>query len=178
MGFAISWLAVHGDTEASVLASLGLEKTGETEEVPESEWCSARVGEWTLVWSNSYEPVRFRNAPSKLKGEVVVCDVEEHVMFVSASAFKDGTLSWRIVHESERARDHLAIEGKPPESFGRIQAEELARVNEDREVDFIFEIPVRVAQEAVGFRHDTGPTPVFNILRAVASETKSKWKFW
>jgi len=99
-------------------------------------------------------------------------------MFVSASAFSDGALSWRIVHDAQKARDHLAIEGKPPESFDRIRAEELARVNQDHEVDFIFEIPVRMAQEVIGFRHDAGPTPVFNILRAVASETKPKWKFW
>jgi len=33
MGYAISWLAVRGSAELSVLSSLGLEKTGETEEI-------------------------------------------------------------------------------------------------------------------------------------------------
>lgn len=177
MGFAVSWLAVRNNNEASVLASLGLEKTGETEEFPESDWCSTGLGEWIVVWSNSFEPDRFRRAPSKLKGEVIVCDVEEHVMFVSTSAFRDGTLVWRIVHDAQQALDHLTVEGKPPEALARVRAEEVARVNEDRDVDFIFEIPVRMAQEVVGFRHDAGSEPVFDTLR-VTSGAKPRWKFW
>ncbi len=178
MGYSNSCLAVRGFTEEFVLSSLGLEKTVERAGPGRRDWGCARVGDWTIVWSPRCEPRTFRDASSKFKGEVVLCDVEEHVMFVSASAFSDGTLSWRIAHDAQKARDHLAIAGKPPESFDRIRAEELARVNQDREVDFIFEIPVRMAQEVIGFRHDAGPTPVFNILRAVASETKPKWKFW
>jgi len=90
-------------------------------------------------------------------------------MFVSAAAFNDATLSWRIVHDAQQAHDHLAVEGKPPESLVRIQAEQLARVGDDREVDFVFEIPVRVAQEVVGFRHEEGAsTWAFGVLRQVA----------
>jgi hypothetical protein len=180
MGYAISWLAVRGSAESSVLSSLGLENTGETEEISESDWCSAQLGDWILVWSNSYEPARFRHAPSKLKGEVLMCDVEEHVMFVSVSAFNHGIQSWRIVHDAQLSRDHLIVEGNPPESFGRIRDEELARVESDREVDFIFEIPVRMAQELVGFRHDAGEEPEFSVLRSIAPVQKSSsgWKFW
>ncbi len=177
MGFAISWLAVRSNTEASALSVLGLEKTGETEEIPESDWCSTRLGEWTIVWSNSCGPAGFRDAPSKLKGEVIVCDVEEHVMFVSACAFKDGVLDWRVVHDAQKAQDHLTVEGTPPESFVHIRAEEFAHVGEDPDVDFIFEIPVRMAQEVVGFRHDQDSGTVFDILR-VTSQPKPKWKFW
>jgi|SRR3954469_20608667 hypothetical protein len=180
MGYAISWLAVRGSAESSVLGSLGLEKTGETEEIPESDWCNAQLGDWIIVWSNRMGPSKFRDAPSKLTGEVVICDVEEHVMFVSASAFNNGVRSWRIVHDAQQSRDHLIVEGNPPESFIRIRDEELARVESDREVDFVFEIPVRMAQELVGFRHDAGPEPEFSVLRSAASGQNSSpgWKFW
>ena len=174
MGFSISWLAVRSNNDTSVLATLGLEKTGETEEFPESDWCSTRVGEWMVVWSNSHEPSRFRDAPAKLKVEVVICDVEEHVMFASTSAFKDGALLWRVVHDAQLGQDHLAIQGTPPDSLVRVQAEQFALVNEDREVDFIFEIPTRIAKEVVGFKHDEEYGSVFDILRV----TKPKWKFW
>ncbi len=180
MGFAISWLAARDTSETSVLASLGPEKTGETEEVPDGNWCSTLVGEWMVIWSNSCEPARFR-APSELKGEVVVCDVEEHVMFASAAAFNDGTLSWRIVHDAQQAQDHLAVEGKPPESLVRIQAEQFARVGDDRRVDFVFEIPIQLAQEVVGFRYDEALVRTFDILQDVVSEMKSKksnLNFW
>jgi hypothetical protein len=174
MGFSISWLAVRNDNDSSVLASLGLEKTGETEEFPGKHWCSTRVGEWTVVWSNSYEPARFRGAPLKLRGEVVICDVEEHVMFASTSAFNDGTLIWRIVHDAQQSQDHLAIMGTPPESLVRIRAEQFARVNKEREVDFIFDIPISMAKEIIGFRYDEEYGSVFDILRI----TKPRWKFW
>jgi len=114
MGFAISWLAVRDRKENSPLDVLGLEKIGETEEIPESEWSTTRIGDWTVVWSDRFEPKKFRDARLKLKGEVIVCDVEEHVMYASVAAFKDGNLSWRIVHDAQQASDHLLLEGAPP----------------------------------------------------------------
>ena len=177
MGYAVSWLAIRGNTESSVLASLGLEKTGETEAVPESDWSTTRVGDWLVIWSNSCQPKRFGDSAAKLHGEVVICDVEEHVMFSSVATFNNGTVSWRVTHDAQQADDHLLIEGQPPESFARIQTEQFARVGEDREVDFIFDIPVRVAQERVGFRHDAASSASFEVLR-VTSGNKPKWKFW
>jgi hypothetical protein len=57
----------------------------------------------------------------------------------------------------------------------RICAEE--GLMEDREVDFIFDIPIRVAQELVGFRHDEAVDRTFEVLRSAAG-SKPKWKFW
>jgi hypothetical protein len=88
MGYAVSWLAIRGNTETSVLASLALEKTGKTGEIAESDWSATRVREWLVVWSNSCQPKRFRDAGSKLPGEVVICDIEEHVMFSSVAFFQ------------------------------------------------------------------------------------------
>lgn len=45
MGFAVSWLAIRDHTEDSVLALFGLEKTGDMEEIAESEWSTTRVGD-------------------------------------------------------------------------------------------------------------------------------------
>jgi hypothetical protein len=177
MGYSISWLAVRDTPEESVLAALGLEKTGEAEEGPKSRWCSKRVNQWTVAWSNSFQPWRFRNAASKFTGEVVVFAVEEHVMFASAAAFSDGRLRWRVAHDEQEARDHLAVEGNPPQSLKHIQAEQLARMPEDPEVNFVIEIPVRLAQEVVGFRYEEGSEGVFDVLR-VSSGTRPKWKFW
>jgi hypothetical protein len=81
------------------------------------------------------------------------------------------------VHDAQQARDHLLVEGQPPESLARIQSEHFARVTEDREVDFIFDIPVRIAQEVVGFRRDTASNTAFEVLR-VTSGNKPKWKCW
>ena len=56
MGYAISWLAIRGNTKSPVLASLGLEKTGGTEEHSRSKWSTTSLGDWVVIWSNSYEP--------------------------------------------------------------------------------------------------------------------------
>jgi hypothetical protein len=177
MGYAVSWLAFRGNTESFVLSSLGLEKTGGTEEIPESDWSTTRVRDWMIIWSNAYEPKRFHHAGSKLNGEVIICDVEEHVMFVSVAALKNGTMNWRIVHDAQQASDHLLVEGQPPESLARIQSEQFARVTEDREVDFIFDIPVRIAQELVGFRHDGTSNTAFEVLRSLRG-TNPNGSFW
>ena len=100
MGYAISWLAARGSSEAAILSVLRLEKTGHSEEIPESDWCSTQIGEWVLIWSNSCQPKRFADAADRLAGTVVRCDVEEHVMFSSAAAFLNGSLKWRVEHLS------------------------------------------------------------------------------
>ena len=177
IGIGVSWLAIRGNTENTVLASLGLEKTGETEEVLENDWSTTRVRDWMVICSNSFGPRRFRDAVSKLSGEVVICDVEEHVMFSSVVDFKNCTVIWRIVHDAQQANDHLLVEGNPPKSLARIQCEQYTRVKDDRDVDFIFDIPIRVAHEVVGFRHDEKVERAFEVLRAT-SGNKPKWKFW
>ena len=99
-------------------------------------------------------------------------------MFVSVAAYENAILNWRIIHDAQKANDHLFVEGKPPESLERIQPEELARVHQDLSVDFIFEIPLRVAKELVGFRHEEA-TGVFEILREISpTKARPRWKFW
>ena len=172
MGYGISWVAIRDNKENALLDALGLEKTGETEDTPDSEWSTTRIGDWTVVWSNGFEPKKFRNARSKLKGEVIICDVEEHIMYSSVAAFKDGDLSWRVWHDAQQTMDHLSIEGSPPKSLPKIQTEEFAHVSES-EADHIFDIPIRLAQELVGFRHDEPGARTFEVLRS-----KPGWKFW
>jgi hypothetical protein len=172
MGYGISWVAVGDNKENALLDVLGLEKTGETEDTPDSEWSTTRIGDWTVVWSNLFEPKKFRHASSKFKGEVIICDVEEHIMYSSVAAFKEGDLSWRVVHNAQQTIDHLSIEGSPPKSLPKIQAEQVALVSEG-EPDHIFDIPIRLAQELVGFRYDEPVARTFEVLRS-----KPGWKFW
>jgi hypothetical protein len=172
MGYGISWVALRDRKENMLLDALGFEKTGETEDTPDSEWSTTRVGDWTVVWSNRFQPKQFHHVRLLLKGEVIICDVEEHIMYSSVVAFKDGDLSWRVVHNAQQTNDHLSIEGSPPESLPKIQTEQSAQVSQD-EADHIFDIPIRLAQELVGFRYDETIGRSFEVLR-----NKPKWKFW
>lgn len=177
MGYSNSWLAVRASEEA-VLSVLALEKTGHRASLGRRDWSGTQIGDWTVIWSPTFEPKRFRDAVLTLDGEVLVLDVEEHVMFVSASLFKDRRLSWRVVHDAQKSPDHLSAEGTPPEPFSGIRDEELARAGSDPDVDFVFEIPVRLAEELVGFRHDGAGMPAFEILKDIHSHLNKWWKFW
>lgn len=90
-------------------------------------------------------------------------------------------MAYKMVPLAERiiwwCSTHLSLEGAPPKSLPKIQTEQFVRVSEDREVNFIFDIPIRVAQEPVGFRHDEAVERTFEVLRSAAG-SRPKWKFW
>ncbi|MCO5052794.1 MAG: hypothetical protein M9920_10870 [Verrucomicrobiae bacterium] len=87
-----------------------------------------------------------------------MCLVEEHIMASSVELWSGGKRKWWLSHEGENGPKGLSIDGELPESFPAIQkAMERAQIAEggdDAGVDFIFEIPLKVAQAIVGFKHD------------------------
>jgi hypothetical protein len=90
--------------------------------------------------------------------EVVLCQVEEHAMASSAELWKGGSRKWWISHRGENGPKGLETEGKLPECFASIreQMEDAQRAEggHDADVDYIFEIPLKVTQALVGFKHD------------------------
>jgi len=87
-----------------------------------------------------------------------MCLVEEHVLASSAEFWSGGTRMWWISHEGENGPKGLLTDGDLPECFSSIRSEmeeaQRAEGGDDADVDYIFEIPLRVAQSMVGFKHD------------------------
>ena len=162
MGFSISWYAVREEGAQQLLDRLGLSPTGETEEIPESLISTARLDTgWRILWYNEYECPFLRHedlAAISNEQEVLMCQVEEHVMASSAEAWSGGKRKWWIGHLGEDGPKGLSVEGDAPECLAPIRREmEAAQRAEDEdaaEVDHLFEIPLRVAQTLVGFKHD------------------------
>jgi hypothetical protein len=90
-------------------------------------------------------------------GSVVGCDEESHVMYSAASEWREGREIWSVVHSSEKARDHLAITGVPPDGWTKIRDEFLEQQHREPQgdVDCIYEIPLTVAEHLVGYRSDS-----------------------
>jgi hypothetical protein len=162
MGYSLSWLAVRGKPPQAVRDDLRFRPTGEREEFPESDLSAVEMPNgWYLVVAQRSELVASDAAITRLSslgGEVVTCFVEEHVMFSSASRWKDGSKTWSVFHNAQDRRDHLDVQGDLPSEFSSIVAElkakqHLADVNK-RRVDFIFEVPVALAHALVGYRYD------------------------
>lgn len=181
MGYSISWCAVRETEAAAFLAELGLSATGKTEEIPESDRCSGRLDTgWRLVWFNDYDPREISDsklATLSVKRELLLCRVEEHCMASSAEYWARGSRAWWIGHEGENGPKGLEVEGLPPAGFPGIRAE-MERQQRDAggdaaDVDYIFEIPLMVAREIAGFKHDEGEEHVidgrYEVLEPVAT---------
>ncbi|MCC6535954.1 MAG: hypothetical protein IT162_00285 [Bryobacterales bacterium] len=183
MGYAISWLAVRQDEETAALAALELIATHVSHHEPDAvhPWYATRTtAGWTVIWSNLYAPERFATFAEAHAGDVIVCDVEEHAMAICLEAYRDGELLWRVEHDAQEGAGHLYVEGAPPPEFAAIRAEILAALP-DPEVDRIFEIPVRLGEAVVGFKHVGGADHRFELLRLAAPArpvSRPWWKLW
>ena len=176
MGFSITWCAVRDGNAQKVLDQLGLSPTGETEDVPESLISTATLATgWRVIWYNEYgcpflRPEDF--AVISNGQDVLMCLVEEHVMASSLELWRDGDRRWWIAHEGEDGPKGLATEGDLPDCLASIRREmedaQRAAGGDAAGVDYIFEIPLRVAQTLVGFKHDEVTEEPFVVLsRAV-----------
>ncbi|HEY5959231.1 MAG TPA: hypothetical protein VIV60_21885 [Polyangiaceae bacterium] len=162
MGFSITWCAVREEGAQRLLEHFGLSPTGETEEFPESLISTTMLNTgWRVIWYNRYGCPFLTTAELSVisnERDVLVCLVEEHVMASSAEFWSDGKCKWSISHEGEDGPKGLSTNGELPESFSSIRSEmeeaQRAAGGLDADVDYIFEIPLKVAQSLVGFKHD------------------------
>lgn len=162
MGFSVSWCAVPEEAAQKLFERLGLSPTGATEEIPESLISAVKLDtEWLVLWYNEYGcPFLGPKDLAALSKEhdVLLCLVEEHVMASSSELWSLGIRKWWISHEGENGPKGLSFEGELPGCFSSIRAEmektQSAAGGDEADADYIFEIPLKVAQSIVGFKHD------------------------
>jgi len=172
MGHSLSWLAVKGKRPRDLHRELGVERTGEREDLPESPIVGAALpGGWYVVVFNEADvdlSDEVLLARVSAGCEIVTCDVEEHVMFSAASGWKDGEERWSVFYDSQVGIEHLATKGELPAAFRSIadeaRNEQDAAGGERAEVDFLFDVPLELARTLTRFRHDeelegTEPAP-------------------
>lgn len=185
MGYVITWCAVRDESADQLLSHFGLYATGETEDDPESRFSMVKLTTgWRLFWSNEYAcPTLTKHLQTfPEEREVVLCQVEEHVMASSAELWKGGSRKWWISHRGENGPKGLETEGELPECFAPIrkQMEDAQRAEggDDADVDYIFEIPLKVAQALVGFKHDENYESVVEGTFAILSDGKREKGFF
>lgn len=186
MGFSITWFAIREQRAKWLLERLGLTPTGESEEVPESliSTCRLQTG-WQILWYNEYDCPWL--VPTELETlsreqELLVCRVEEHVMASSAELWANGSRQWRISHEGEAGPMGLSTDGSLPDCLATIQAEmeeaQRAAGGGNADVDYIFDIPLKVAQCLVGFKHDEDCPALAGAKFEVLKRTAAKKSFF
>lgn len=170
MGFSIRWLAVRGKPADQVLAALRFRFSGETESVAEGKATSIRLpSNWFLILFNDFDdPHMCPQIYSKLseEAEVVTCAVEEHCMFSAASYWRNGAEVWNVEHNSDHSIEHLEVYGEAPDFFAGIRDEWMKKQRLAKPefqgliADYIFEVPVKLAQHMTGFAHNLPDTHV------------------
>lgn len=200
MGYSISWLAILGQNAEAVHEKLGLKQTGQFEEIPGASnpfYGCQLPSERYLIFANDCEYADQQNlAELSQLGDLVVCSADEKQKISAACGWDDGKIVWSIDHDHYHGVEHLQTIGKLPPMFAEIRDRLLTQqAHEDEGVDLVFEIPIEVAQELTGFRHDQEVPGLsekpFEILLApkkkrgnkkrkpqVGESKKSWWQFW
>ncbi len=144
------------------MRQLGLSPTGEIEELPQSLISMARLDTgWRLVWYDEYDcpflQPRDLGALSSDK-EVLLCLVEEHSMASSCEMWSGGERQWRVSHHGDDGPKGLDVDGDLPDSYPAIRREmeeaQIAEGGDHASCDYLFAIPLKVAEALVGFKHD------------------------
>jgi hypothetical protein len=193
MGFAISWVAVHGKSSQQVLDHFGLVRSGSTEEFPEAPLtCATLPSGWFLLFANAFaSPLVSDKSLKDISAgcTAVSCQVEEHVMFSSATCYKNEQLTWHTEHDAQKGIYDLVTKGSTPSQLQAIHAASKQQQDEaggdKADTDYIHDVPVQLAQSITSFRHDqdvvgAGAKP-FEVLESTGKlkpPSKPWWKVW
>jgi hypothetical protein len=160
MGFSISWLAFAELSGSEVLERTGFRDTGVFDEANESRYSLAELPTgWTILFANDFDYGSAEHLVALSAGATVLsCQVEEHIMFSAAHCCEDARPSWSVWHDSQHGRYNLSTQGAPPPALAPIKRQMIAAQDRDGGarsiVDYIFDIPVLLAAELTGYRHD------------------------
>lgn len=189
MGYAISWLAVQGVDPDELLDRLGVRRTGEDDEYFEGPMSGGvlKQGGYLVVANGFDHPIVREDVLAELSQsfELLACGVEEHVMYSSAAGWRNGKATWSLVHDASRGIFDLQVSGEPPAGFAghreRCLADQDAAGGENADVDYFFEIPLLVAKDLTGFKHDEdndGLVQPLEALEPARKPSRSRWRLW
>jgi hypothetical protein len=161
-------------SRGDLLRRLGFRDLGEVDEANEAAFSIAEIPNWTVVFSNDFEYGAAGNIRGLSRGSTVVaCQVEEHVMVSATHCLTNGALSWSVRHDGgEHGPYDLHVDGELPAAFDgikrRLHAEQDADGGAEANVDLGFDIPLELAMDATGYRHDqlqfSWGEPTFTVI--------------
>ena len=189
MGLNCSWIAVQGLKAEEALASLEMEVSEilSPDEIPDALGMAQLPDDWLLfLWGRKAGPVEDKLIGFTASGRAIACEMSETVMFSEARGYEDGAQVWRVTHDPDRDESlySLQTEGAPPAQMEAIvreaKAEQDKEGGEDAGVDFIFDVPLRLAHSVCGFNLSEGDPQdlCFSVLRRVGAEPAKKQGFF
>jgi hypothetical protein len=175
MGIAASWMSVGGLGKAEVLERLGIVETADKICLAE-QWFDRHslggvaelpCGRVLLVarYGDLFQP----ETAAKVSGgaELVMCAMEEHVMYSSAWGYADGQQLWSIDHNPNKNLDGVDVSGSPPTSLAAAIARAKRLDEEEGGADYFFSVPMDVAGEIGRYRADEDLDDFDNVVTLV-----------
>ena len=197
MGVGGAWLAVRGMAPDDVLHALKLKRTGESAELCGKKTAAAALppAGWYVVWDPVGTLDDDQLAAVSVGGEAVACAIEEHAGYYASAHWRDGAQLWQVTRGMDM---ELTTEGALPPSYeplrDRLFAEQKAGDLRNEQIDHTGALPLDLAEELTGFRHDTLPDGMTSLIgdllewdlppappTAPPTRTIPKkpwWKFW
>ncbi|WP_426732559.1 hypothetical protein [Myxococcus faecalis] len=185
MSVSRSWLAAKGISTRKLLEELGLSLSGMSWELDTQEAgiTAARLDSgWFIIY--------FRNHPYQVSDEeilaeasshaelIVSCFVEEHTMYSQAWGFSGGEQLWTLWHDPSEGREHLEVDGTPPECLPAILRANLEKLQayhrqNSFDVDTVFSVPIEVCEALSGFSYNMIPELIDPCLTLFPTRRKS-----
>lgn len=158
MGISLSWVAVEALSAEEALSRLSLGRTATSCAFPfKGVGCHALTANWFLVVAGRCDH-RIASAPSLVAlsagCRAVTCAIEEHVNFASAELWRDGRRIWRVEHQGDEDPENMSSEGQLPQQFHLLLKTVECQDSESLDGHFHMDIPLLLAKEITGFRHD------------------------
>lgn len=175
MGWSLSWVAVQNVPAAEVQAAFGMKATGTLTGLAESPFTGSQLLDGWYVIAADHDFRFIEDATSALIARLgltaVVCGVEEHSMNSTARAWRSGKPVWSVFHDGSGGKRGLEVQGEPPTVIEALkEAALLGYETTPTGVDFMFDVPVGVAEATTGFSHESTELE-FEVLEA--PETKA-----
>jgi hypothetical protein len=171
MGVNLNWLALQGVGKAALLEQLGFAEAGvASDELNVPVACAVLPGGWVVIASWGMELDLDRLLPPASTLALALCgEMDERVMFSRLRAFRDGALVWAVTHDPDKDLDGVSVQGEPPGLLAEVRAELAAEAAADGydDVDYMFDVSVRLGERLCGYRPEA-PRPVeWTILEPI-----------
>jgi hypothetical protein len=191
MGRSLSWFALSGMAPAALLDELQLVRSGQTTDHPgRGIHCATLPGGAVLLHVDDADS-RLTAAPVlaalSRHGQLIACRAEEHVMFSAAACYRGGALAWSVEHDAQQDICHLAVAGAAPDELAAMRAAALHEHDHgpcgDADTDYMFDVPIRLAETLTSFSHDMGlrdpRADAFELLHTLQPlPRRAWWKWW
>lgn len=176
MSEVYSWLAMKGASADEACGKLGLTRSGEECDYFDAVFSGAALPTGWHVVVTGREAFDFFMAFSLERlsesHDLMVMEVEEHVMQFKLEYWRGGSCLWSVLHDAQQGVYHLEADGDVPAAFEALKAEYTKRQDkaggENTDVDHLCEVPLELAYGITGFRYNLrykdGQEPVFEEL--------------